>query len=123
MRKLKINGVKFKPMEKHGKSQTNLVTHRIPIIERILNKENFMHNNCYIITLCSSKKREQVIILDAKVTDAAKEKPTGTSQSPVHSHSLLTSLLQKKNMVIHSTGFICKRNQCVWHMKHPNTHL
>ena len=35
-------------------------------------QECFMYNSCYI-TLCSSKKREQVIIRDATAKEAAKE--------------------------------------------------
>ena len=55
----------------------------------------FMHNSCYI-TLCSSKKREQAVIRDVKAREVAKEIPTSTSQSPVHSDSLPTSPLQKR---------------------------
>ena len=74
----------------------------------------FMHNSCYV-TLCSSKKHEQAVIRDAKARDAAKKITTSTSQSPVHSDSLPTSLLQKRTRL--STGFIYKKDQCVWCMK------
>ena len=67
----------------------------------------FTHNSCYI-TLCSLKKREQVIIRDAKAKEAAKEIPTSASHSrPPH---------YKKNMVInriHSQ----KRSICMVHEK------
>ena len=82
----------------------------------------FIHNSCYI-TLCSLKKREQAIIRDAKAKEAAKEITTSTSKSPVHSDSLPTSPLQKRTWL--STGFIHKKDSCVWCMKkegkkHPN---
>ena len=70
-----------------------------------------MHISCYI-TLCSSKKREDAIIRDAKAREAAKEIPTSTSQSPVHSDLLPTSPLQKRTRL--STGFIHKNYQCAW---------
>ena len=73
-----------------------------------------MHNNCYI-TLCSLKKHEQAIIRDAKAREAVKEIRTSTFQSPVHSDSLSTSPLQKRTRL--STGFIHKKDQCIWHMK------
>ena len=81
-----------------------------------------MHNSCYII-LCSSKKREQAIIRDAKARKAAKEIPTSTSQSLIQSDSLPISPLQKRTQL--STGFIHKKDKCVWCMKkegkeHPN---
>ena len=81
-----------------------------------------MHSSCHI-TLRSSKKRGQAIIRDAKAREAAKEIPTSTSQSPVHSDSLPTSPLQKRTLLL--TGFIHKKDQCVWCMKkedkkHPN---
>ena len=81
-----------------------------------------MHNSCYII-LCSSKKHEQAIIRDAKAKKAAKEVPTSTSQSPIQSDSLPISPLQKRTQL--STGFIHKKDKCVWCMKkeakeHPN---
>ena len=65
-----------------------------------------MHNSCYII-LCSSKKREQAIIRDAKGREAAKNILASTSQSPVHSDSLPTSQLQKGTRLL--TGFIYKK--------------
>ena len=74
-----------------------------------------MYNSCYII-LCSSKKREQVIIIrDATAKEAAKEIPTSTSQSTVHFDSLPTSPLQKGTRF--STGFTHIKDQCVWCMK------
>ena len=66
-----------------------------------------MHNSCYI-SLCSSKKREQAIIRDAKASEAAQEIPTSMSQSPFHSDSLPTSALQKRTQL--STGFIHKKD-------------
>ena len=82
-----------------------------------------MHNNC-CITLCSSKKREEAIIRDAKAREAAKKMPTSTSQSLIHSAPLPTSLLQKRAWLL--TRFIHKKGQCVWYMKkedkkHPNS--
>ena len=66
----------------------------------------FMHNSCYI-TLCSSKKREQAIIRDAKAREAAKKILKSTSQSPVYSDLHPTSPLQKRARL--STGFILKK--------------
>ena len=46
--------------------------------------------------MCLSKKGEQAINRDARAKEAAKEMATPTPQSPVHSHSLPVSPLQKK---------------------------
>ena len=65
---MEINSDQCKRMEKFGEvwDRTNWEDGQ---------QECVMYNGCYI-TLCSSKKREQVIIRDATAGKAAKEIPT-----------------------------------------------